>query len=378
MIVYSKPLLIRPHETLYGSTVEFIGADAPLRELSADLPYVQLGSGTPSTTNICPIVSYGGIAINATRKNLFNEATAPIHNRYFYSSSGTYRWRSSSDSRSYIFRCKPNTDYTITGTSSSLAIFRAGYITATDLTTLTTTGPTIYGYTLLTGPGSITVQTGADATYLVIQGTKAVVDARSAGVQIELGTTATAFEAYNGQVVSEDWSGSLGQIAAATYDALAGAITVSRMFWEFDGTENWVSYGNLDAGTRYFRINLSTNIHASTSTNYRSCSHYPSVGITTSTTSVGFGVNVASSVTYLAIRPDLSVIPTKEDWMSFLAAQKTNGTPVQASVLIVANYRTPTQLTPHTVRSFNGVNNIWSDAGEVTVDYLKQSMLYMS
>lgn len=379
MSIWGKPLLLRPDGTATGPIATFTGVDAPLRGLSADLPFIQQGSGAPSTTNIRPILPYGGITItNTDGKNMFNETTAPIYTRYFYSSGGTYRWRNSSDSRSYVFPCKPSTDYTITGTSSSLAIFRAGYITSTDLTTLATAGPTIYGATLLTGPGSITVHTGADATYLVIQGTKAVLDARSAGVQVELGSSATTVEAYNGQVITEDWSGTLGQIAEGTYDALAGTLTIKRMFYSLDGTEDWKVYGNLSSGTQYFRYSLGANLHPSLDNADRICSHYPGAGITTSTTNIGFSSNTASGVSYLAFRPDLSVITSKTDWTTFLANQKTAGTPVQCAVLILPEYRTPTQLTPHSVNSYNGSNTVWSDAGDVTVEYLKRSMLYMS
>lgn len=378
MSVWGKPLILRPDGTATGPIATFAGAGAPLRGLTAILPLVQLGSGTPDPSNIRPIIPYTGITVNATKKNLFDEATAPIYNRYFYSTGGTYRWRSSSDSRSYIFRCKPSTTYTVTATSASLAIFRAGYITEHDLSSLTTTGPYIYGYTLLTGPGSITVQTGADATYLVIQGTKAVMDARTAGVQVELGSSAATVEAYAGQAITEDWSGTLGQIAAANYDALAGTLTVISPWWELDGTENWVTIGSLGDGTRYFRTSLGAYIHPSASSENRICSHYPGASITTSTTDIGFAGVYANSVTYLAFRPDLGVIPTADDWKTFLTAQKTAGTPVQCSLVILSDYRTPTQLTPRSVNSYSGLNNVWSDAGDVAVRYAKQSMIYMS
>jgi len=249
MSIWGKPLLLRPDGTASGPIATFHGADAPLRGLTADLPLIQTGSGTPSTTNIRPIIPYTGITV------------------------------------------------------------------------------------------------------------------------------------YNGEdpIVTEDWSGTFGKIAEASYDAISGVFVLHRPFFELDGTEEWDYVGSLSTGNRYFRLYLDTLYHASSNNSNRICSHYPGAGVTSNTTNIGFAGGASSTATYLAFRPDLSVIQTVDDWKAFLAAQKLAGTPVQCSLKITDSYypEFTYQLTPHALSSLNGANSIRAHAGTVTVEYLKQSMLYI-
>lgn len=58
---------------------------------------------------------------------------------------------------------------------------------------------------------------------------------------------------------------------------------------------------------------------------------------------------------------------TVNDWKAYLQAQEAAGTPVQA----VFKLATPIEvdLTPQTIKTLLGVNNIWADAGSMEIEY---------
>lgn len=58
---------------------------------------------------------------------------------------------------------------------------------------------------------------------------------------------------------------------------------------------------------------------------------------------------------------------TLQDWFDYLEAQYAAGTPVQICVEL-AEPRT-IQLSPQTITTLVGTNNVWSNAGAVTVEY---------
>ena len=179
------------------------------------------------------------------------------------------------------------------------------------------------------------------------------------------------------------------RMASGTVDLPSGVISIRRVFIEFDGSEDWwMSTFSGGAAYSMYRVAYYNRLVTTLSNTQFGCSHYASnaSGVVSSSTSIGCRIYSSSSTshngescTYIQIRPNLTAIPTLADWKQFLADQKAAGTPVQVYFLI------PTSLpavivnaTPQQIVALNGANSIWSDAGDVNVEYIKKSMAYVS
>lgn len=139
-----------------------------------------------------------GVAVGETitytpSNNLFDVATATTYTRYFTSAN---KWTVSSTSRSYAFACQPSTQYTVSCSNPNISIFRVGDIAENPIPE--STACQARNVTRLSTDGAITITTSDDATYIVIQINQAVVDAKSANLQIEYGDTATEYAPYTG------------------------------------------------------------------------------------------------------------------------------------------------------------------------------------
>lgn len=129
-------------------------------------------------------------------KNLFDEANAPIYNRYLdMGSNHTANWAGSDTGRSYSMAVKPNTDYAVTAFNTSISILRVAAISE-DPATATGTVQSINAWNFSTARTG-TIKTGADEKWLVIQLNGTYVTERSGKVQVEYGTEKTEpYEPY--------------------------------------------------------------------------------------------------------------------------------------------------------------------------------------
>lgn len=363
-------ILDTPHtETASGSTAAFSTDMAgKLQRLAVNIPITQLGSGDPSFSNIRPIVPFSGVTVRACGHNLFDEAGVTIYNRYFSSAD---QWvYDSGSSRSYATRCRPNTTLTVSATDPG-TLFRVGYLTEYNLSGLTTSDkPQLYGVQRLTEAGSITIETGDDAKWLVIQCGGTHVTNRDCGVMVELGSTAGTYQAYHGGLYTMNFG---RDIYRATVNLASGAMTVYGHAVVLDGTEDWTLYGS---GTNiYFRLVISGKKCVTAN---RHCSHLPNASISTSTTAVGYYCNTPSGTTQinLSLRPpNVSTdYGTKAKWTAYLAEQYAAGTPVTCYYVLDSGYYETLHVDPVPVVTQRGENNIFAItpySGDTSVRYYK-------
>ena len=179
-------------------------------------------------------------------------------------------------------------------------------------------------------------------------------------IMIEYGSTATAYEHYQGDTYSADF----GQtVYGGTLDWQTGVLTVDRAFHTLDGSEAFI---NPDWTNPYAYVlwNLFPDVvnYGWDDTADAYCSHYTasSVGYIYANAIAGFGIYDAGNLIFSS-----PTHTTVDAFKSYLAAQYAAGTPVQ----ICYKLATPTtiQLTPHQITALQGINNIWSNAGETTV-----------
>ena len=186
-------------------------------------------------------------------RNQFDEATATIYSRYFQDGS-VNAWVSDSNSGSFALPCLPNTTYIISCDNSSIAIFRVGYIDVDPDSLATSDSPTINGAVRKTAMGSTTITTGSNAKAIVVQLNNAIVRAREGKVQIEFGSTATAYEPYQKHTYALDSTKTLrGRFYLDSNNQLrsdgdvyppSGEINRTYGEYTFTGSETWAWFAS--------------------------------------------------------------------------------------------------------------------------------------
>lgn len=188
-------MLNTPHlATATGDIVSFsTDMAAPIKGLKATFAPVQAGSGDPSPTNIRPITGWQGLTVWHTGKNLFDKSGGNILNAYIT----TDAIATLAVGKTVFIPCKPNTKYTVSKNPGQR--FTIAYTTE-----LPANGVEVYGRVSDGTASSLTITTGADAKFLAAfvynsNYDSITADTMLSSVQIELGSTATAYTPYTGQ-----------------------------------------------------------------------------------------------------------------------------------------------------------------------------------
>ena len=136
-------------------------------------------------------------------KNLFDKENATIVNRYV---STDKKIATSSNARSIIIPCQPNTTYTFSKIQSTR--FYLGYTTAEI-----ETGTDVYNNTIDNNATYLTITTGENAKYLVVYVYNSVYDTNTTleeildSAQLEFGSIATQYEPYKKSFYTNDGEG---------------------------------------------------------------------------------------------------------------------------------------------------------------------------
>ena len=164
-------------------------------------------SGTPTPSTPLPITGYTGMNLTRCGKNLaviFDDDTVPsISNGQLVTGGG---------SRSDYIKVKPSTDYTLS-VENSQAIYMFFYqADKTWINYQSTTGTTL------------TAQTPANCVYVML---RLGMDNQTVG-QLEEGSTATAYAAYNGTTYAVSWQDEAGTVYGGNIDLTTGVLTVTH------------------------------------------------------------------------------------------------------------------------------------------------------
>lgn len=287
-----------PTATASGAIASFTdGADGlPVKSLTVDVEPVQSGSGDPSPDNIRPITGHTQAMVTRTGKNLLeNTATTSTVN-------GT------------TFTINENKTVTVSGTPTSNAgkvinsgLFWNGSIADAKISfDAMPTGTRVFcrrvatdgttSYPTLTASGSL-LTSGYEYYDLTLQA-QTTFDGSpfTVGFQLELGSTATAYEPYTADTYTIDLDGT---VYGGTLDVTTGVLTV---------TNGYIASYNGEA------------------------------------------------------------LPST--WISDRDVYSSGTTPTTGAQVVYALATPQTiQLTPHELTTLLGSNNIWSDAGDVEVEY---------
>lgn len=356
------------HDTATGTIASFPdGADMPMVSPVADIDPIQdTSGGSPSPSNICPISGWDSVDVTRTGKNLFDA------DAFFGAYGGTKQddgsWRVSNLNSIYHKVCFENKDgYTgrfaltwIHKDNASSPNFCAYFqVVYTDGTTqnmpMTKSADAFRTETAITRADKvvdyiwINYSSNGESYYYG---------------QIEIGATATSYEPYQGHTITT----TLPQtVYGGTLDVVSGVLTVTHVFKTFDGSsdEVWNKYGT---GMRFtievsdYTSPLASIVDTNIKANYLRT-------IAKSGQGAAQWVISGGDTDYHVLMVNVG-IESITDMRAYLAEN-----PLE----VVYPLATPTTitLTPTQIDSLLGSNNVWADSGDVTVEYIADTKLYI-
>ena len=333
---------ILPEDTVSGAVANFPdGANnVPVKDLLIEIEPVQAGSGDPAPDNVRPITGWTGANVTRAGKNFIKSTK--------YQASTTNVILGQDNNTGFETALKAGTytiKYETTGNTASIYMREKNDSTNTGLGTVTTKTFTI----------------AKDGEYRFWLYLSAGVNASDISkVQIELGSTATAYETYTNVTYPVSWQSEAGTVYGGTLDVTTGVLTVDRaivainsqnLSWTYDSTYNRVTTLSLKDTIKKASAN-------NTALPNLICSSYKT-GSATQTGSAQINGTIGVSTGGIVYIAD-------DNYQS--AEAFVSGMGSQTIVYLLATPQTY-QLTPQEIRSLLGNNNIWADTGNSSVTY---------
>ena len=331
-------------------------------------------------SNICPISGRTGLNVYRTGKNLFNPhlyagidynppvgttvTPADAAQQFADNGSGVLTLTTSSTWRQYsiLIPVVEGNNYNVKfsiSSSGQMGITR-GFLDANRkvLSKWNSTDTSqSYDYNMVLPAGAayffivITNRSTASATLTLTQ------------PQLELGSTATTYEPYNGNTYSVDWTTQAGTVYGGTLDVVSGLLTVDMAMVDL-GTLNWVYQ---DAYVR-FRADLPDVKTVPTPTDVANivCSTYK----TTWMNNTRYHIEATDNV--------IAIGSVGNPYVYCVDTRYSNAVDFKAGVSdvqLVYELATPLtyQLTPQEIEALVGTNNVWSTGDSVSVTYTKDT-----
>lgn len=306
--------------------------DFPLASCVAEITPVQAGSGDPSPSNVRPISRRENVKVWRFGKNFFPQADVKLRT---HEGNKTVNFPHPLPAGTYVF----SADLTSTFDGNCLV-----HIIRGDGTSIQFSLP----------PGSRVSASFTSAEGNEVNGVKFYVgdtyntsynnSGAWSNIQVETGSTATAYEASE-TVIDADLP---ELVYGGTLDVLSGVLTMTHVLYQPDSI--WKVESGVVALNEYLYRGWSV------------CSHYAQGVWDDSREDRYWG----SETSVIRIR-DTAHATTKADYEAYLAAQQQNGTPVTFVFPLAAPITY--QLAPQLVAAVAGANHIWADTGNVTVAY---------
>lgn len=325
------------------------GADnLPVKDLVAQIVPQQSGTGDPSPSNVRPISGWTGCEVTRCGKNMISDIQqGGINGTTGEDMSSTNRVRTG------FIKVNPSTQYTVAVNSTNTNLVCYHLLEYTEENSSSFIDSTSINQATKTFTTRATTKyirfTARDTTSIDITPTDL------AKWQLELGSTATTYEPYNGTTYSVTWQTEAGTVYGGTIDLTTGVLTVTHGLVTLDGTETGWSANTPNAGfIRTINEMKSGNAQTGYCDRFATISNNGSFG-------VRFGGN--NQITYFNhITDNVSGITTLDDWKAWLDNNPTT---------LVYPLATPQtyQLTPTEVKTILGTMNIFADTGNISVEY---------
>lgn len=328
------------------------------------------GSGEKSPSNPYTMIQRFPGKITVSGKNLYDDGNPNLLEAYITSGEIT----SSASARTLYIPCDGNTAYTVSRQTIS-ARLRIG---TTEMAP--NSGTNMLQYIEADASRNVTITTAQNAKYLLVFyfngnfDTAVTEDKIRAGIQIETGTQATAYEAYTGAsyTMPDMTLRSVGN-TKDEYDVLSGILTRRITAKQLLGTENYVKLdANCNAESNLYYL---TNVPIGGSYTDILCSHLPTSSITAaSKTNNGIYANPDGNMFYFRLRLDTG-ITSVDEVKAWMASQAAAGTPVR--IYYIAKTETQEENTPQYITQPASTMTICADA-PLDIAYNKDANMVIS
>ena len=352
-----RGLMVTPHiERVTGAIASF-NSDynkIPVKSLICDIEPIQEGTGDPSPENVRPIIGWTGLSVTRCGKNLLewiNQSTTIRGVTFTTNADGSILCNGTAIGDASFYSKTPS-DIPIKPGAYILSGCPVGGSSTTFLMNETIYAKTDYGngVTIITNDTKpnirvrIVIRNGYTADNLLFKPM----------LRLSSDTDAT-FEPYKGNTYSVNWETEAGTVYGGTLDIVSGKLTVDRAKVTYNGSEAWenrsTSYGF------YTRVLLNN----SGVTGQSALSNFLKWNSGTAPANLALGEFLLG--TYINVRPQEG-ITNVTDWKNYLASTNLEICYLLTSPVVMI-------LQPIEITTLLGVNNIWSDGGDVTVDYWK-------
>lgn len=319
-----------------GEIVTVEGENLRVESLVVDIVAVQEGSGDPSPSNVRPISGWDEVNVAVTGKNLLDASIL----------KDQVAWNSGE------IKLAPNTQYTVSSNCDGNIVYL--YVMGV--------GQTPNPQTTVYQGHSISVTSDANG---ILRYQQRVPNLSAGSVsdywyQLELGSTATAYEPYQGTTYTTD----LGRtVYGGTLDVVSGVLTVDRAMVTLDGTERWAN-------------NYATETLLNVTATLTDC-----VAVENSDTETriiadkmkGVSASVALGVSTRA-SGNIAIVSNKRVFVTIARSIADNVSAFESwiasnPITICYELATPIeyQLTPQQVYLYSGVSNVWADSGDIVL-----------
>lgn len=354
-----------------GPIVSFdtkLHSSRPIEALIVDIDPIQSGSGDPSLSNIRPISGWNGVKVTRTGKNLLKPPTV-----------------STSEHNGISFAYTSDGGIVCNGTSTGVAYsaVQNGFRLPVGRYVKNTQGSNGIGVIVQTktSPNWTTVQGGGVSDRTVTINAEDTLYDLAVRIRIPSGITlnnyvyypmlrlsgdSDTYEPYNGNTYNISLA-SAGTVYGGTLDVTTGVLTVDRVSLVIDGSEQY-----------WFGVNNCPTIYnvVYTDTTFK--------GVNSTTDIINNLGYVPTAYNYAQMetnRPSVCIRANENaQWRVYICTSETTLDGLKRSLeanplQIVYPLATPyeIQLTPQEIKTLIGNNNIWADAGDVTVTYPAKS-----
>ena len=232
--------------TREGSIVSFGTNIARPMQVTCALTPVQSGSGDPSPSNIRPITGWTGCDVTGAGVNLWDKTSGNVLNMSIVNANVL---SNSGNAKTVYIPCKSNTTYTVSKNAGLR--FTVAYIKTEPANNVPVYGRIVDN----SGVTSLTITTGDNAKYLVAYIFNSTYDTGTAqdmidSVQIEKGSTASTYSAYTGTTIPIVWQTTAGTVYGGTMTLNRdGSVTVVATHKRVDlGSLSWTKVSNRSRG----------------------------------------------------------------------------------------------------------------------------------
>ena len=333
------------------------------KTLSNQKYYPMLRASTETSTfepyeNICPISGHTDVVVSRTGKNLCD--TSLVYNGYINVSQ--QKIASNANARTLYLPCKPNTTYTVSKQAGQRFVVAESTVIPTNNVSVSNV---ISDYTA----SSITITTSASAKYIVAfvylstADTGVTADQMLATCQIELGSRATTYEAYEGNT----YTIALGTtVYDGTLDVTTGTLTIDKAIVTYDGSDDETWLDTSSTGFHQFYINQTS----AQNTQGAICNRFEDITLGDRATKTGMVLYTDTYIRFSLTTATLSALGISDiaSWKTWLGSN---------NVQVVYPLATPTTttLTAQEISTLLGENNVWANSGTVNV-VLKETYAY--